>query len=55
MGSGLLLGTKMQFIPAHMSDVFSLFMKFGGSPKGVWGGGGGCVCVLDLPLNLLRK
>ena len=43
MGSGLLLGTKMQFIPAHMSDVFSLFMKFGGSPKG--GGGGVAVCV----------
>ena len=26
-------------LPAHVSDVFFLFMKFGGPPRG--GGGGG--------------
>ena len=33
-GSGLLLSTKTQRICSRTCDIFSLFMKFGASPKG---------------------
>ena len=40
-GSGYLLSIKMRRFRAHMHNMFSLFMKIGGSPKGAGGGGGG--------------
>ena len=43
--------TKMRRLRAHMRTFFSLFMKFGGPPKGGGGGGSwGSLGDLDPPL-----
>ena len=55
MGGGVCvtvtISTKMRPIHVHVRYVFSLFMKFGGPPKGREGRGGVHPCNISLVLN----